>query len=96
MGISHYIHYNFCMYYFVCDTIQDTFCSYSMELTPIVYIHQHFCTTSLYRTHYHRTLPGSLQNQTVSGTCAKASGHQTQKGLTMTISYTTAMRQIPG
>ena len=42
------------MYCFVCDTIQDTFCLHFMEFMPIVYIHQHFCTTSLYRTHYHR------------------------------------------
>ena len=32
------------MCYFVCDTIQDTFCSYFTELMPIVYIHRHFCT----------------------------------------------------
>ena len=28
MGISHYVHFNFCGYYFVHDTVQDTFCSY--------------------------------------------------------------------
>ena len=62
------------MCYFVRDTIQDTFCSDFMELMPIVYIYQHFCTTSLYWTHYHQTLPGSPQNRTVSGAHAKASG----------------------
>ena len=30
------------MYYFVSDTIQDTFCSYFTEFMPIVYIRQHF------------------------------------------------------
>ena len=62
------------MSYFVRDTIQDAFCSYFMEITSIVYIHWHFCTTSLYQTHYHQTLPGSLRNWTVSGTRAKGSG----------------------
>ena len=32
------------MCYFVCDTIQGTFCSYFMETTSIVYIYRHFCT----------------------------------------------------
>ena len=62
------------MFYFVCDTIQGTFCSYFTEFTSIVYIHQHFCTTSAYRTHYHQTVPGSPQNRTVSGAHAKDSG----------------------
>ena len=62
------------MCYFVHDTVQDTFCSYFMEFTPIVYIHWHFCTTSSYQTHYHQTLLGSLQNSTVSGARAKGSG----------------------
>ena len=62
------------MCYFVRDTVQDTFCSYFTELTPIVYIHWHFCTTSSYQTHYHWTLPGSPQNQTVSGAHAKGPG----------------------
>ena len=62
------------MYYFVHDTVQDSFCSYLMEFMPIVYIHRHFCTTPLYRTHYHQTLPGSPQNRTVSGAHAKDSG----------------------
>ena len=62
------------MCYFVRDTIQGTFCSYFMELTSIVYIHWHFCTTSAYWTHYHQTVLGSPQNQTVSGTHAKDSG----------------------
>ena len=62
------------MCYFVHDTIQGTFCSYFTENTSVVYIHQHFCTTSLYQTHYHRTVPGSPQNWTVSGARAKDSG----------------------
>ena len=49
MGICHYIHFNFCVCYFVCDTIQDTFCLYFMEIMSIVYIHWHFCTTSSIR-----------------------------------------------
>ena len=62
------------MYYFVHDTVQDTFCSYFTEFMPIVYIHRHFCTTPLYQTHYHQTLPGSPRNRTVSGAHAKGSG----------------------
>ena len=62
------------MCYFVRDTIQDTFCSYFTEIMSIVYIHQHFCTTSSYQTHYHRTVPRSPQNRTVSGAHAKGSG----------------------
>ena len=62
------------MCYFVPDTVQDTFCSYFTEITSIVYIHQHFCTTSLYQTYYHRTLPDSPRNRTVSGARAKDSG----------------------
>ena len=38
------------MCYFVHDTVQGTFCSHFTEITSIVYIHQHFCTTSLYQT----------------------------------------------
>ena len=62
------------MYYFVRDTVQDTFYSYFTESTPIVYIHRHFCTTSSYQTHYHWTLPGNPRNRTVSGARAKGSG----------------------
>ena len=79
MGISHYIHFNFCVCYFVHDTIQDTFCSYFTEITSIVYIPWHFCTTSLYRTYYHQTLLGSPQNWTVSGTLPKAQDNKPQK-----------------
>ena len=67
------------MYYFVCDTVQDTFYSYFMEFTPIVYIHRHFCTTSSYWTHYHWTLPGSPRNRTVSGTVPKAQDNKPKK-----------------
>ena len=35
MGISYYVHFNFCMYYFVCDTVQDTFCSHFTELCQL-------------------------------------------------------------
>ena len=84
------------MCYFVHDTVQGTFCSYFTEITSIVYIHQHFCTTSSDWTHYHRTLLGSPRNRTVSGTHAKGSGQYTQKGSTTTITCTTAMRHIPG
>ena len=62
------------MCYFVRDTIQGTFCPHFMEIMSIVYIHWHFCTTSSYQTHYHRTVPGSLRNWTVSGAHAKGSG----------------------
>ena len=58
MGIFHYVHFNFCVYYFDHDTVQDTFCPHFTEFTPIVYIHWHFCTASLYWTHCHQTLPG--------------------------------------
>ena len=39
------------MCYFVRDTAQGIFCSYFTEIMSIVCIHQHFCTTSSYRTH---------------------------------------------
>ena len=84
------------MRHFVRETIQGTFCSYFMEITSIVYIYRHICTTSSYCKHYHWTVLGSLQNRTVSGTHAKGSGQQTQKGSTTTISCTTAARHVPG
>ena len=67
------------MYYFVCDTIQGTFCSYFMELTSIVYIHRHFCTTSSYWTHYHRTYQAARETEQFQAPMPKTQDNKPKK-----------------
>ena len=66
-----------------------------MEFTPITYIRQHFCSTSLHWTYHYWTLPGHSQNRTVSGARAQNTGQETQTAPNTTIIGIITMRRVP-